>query len=163
MYEYRVIPAPLRGKKAKGLKTSSDRFSFALQEVMNEQSAEGWEYHRAETLPFEERSRMGRKSSGFQSVLIFRRLLLEEEAENIPAEPSYAPPRNRCRRIRRTWPMPLSLSMTQRKSPPQPSKSRCAPPVRLGCAPRSEAKFRQTDFFRPAPFPPAPVWLRCLA
>lgn len=92
MYEYRVIPAPLRGKKAKGLKTSSDRFSIALQEVMNEQSAEGWEYHRAETLPFEERSRMGRKSSGFQSVLIFRRLLLEEEAENIPAEPSYAPP-----------------------------------------------------------------------
>lgn len=92
MYEYRVIPAPLRGKKAKGLKTSSERFSFALQDVMNEQSADGWEYHRAETLPFEERSRMGRKSSSFQSVLIFRRLLLPEEAGNTPAEPYYAPP-----------------------------------------------------------------------
>ncbi len=36
-YEYRVIPAPKRGVKAKGAKTAEDRFAVALAEVMNAQ------------------------------------------------------------------------------------------------------------------------------
>ncbi len=34
-YEYKVVPAPTRGLKAKGVKTAEDRFANALQAAMN--------------------------------------------------------------------------------------------------------------------------------
>ena len=43
-YEYRVIPAPSKGKKARGLKTAHARFAYAVQELINEVGAEGWSY-----------------------------------------------------------------------------------------------------------------------
>lgn len=92
MYEYRVIPAPARGKRAKGARTPADRFSVALQDAINELAVDGWEYHRAETLPFEERSRLGRKSTGFHSVLIFRRLLIDDDDQAAPPGEYYFPP-----------------------------------------------------------------------
>ena len=53
-FEYKVIPAPARGEKERGLKTGIDRFANTLSSVMNEMAAQGWEYQRAETLPAEE-------------------------------------------------------------------------------------------------------------
>ncbi len=72
-YEYKAIPAPTRGTKAKGVKTTADRFALTLTDALNDQSAEGWEFVRAETLPCEERSGLTSKTTSFQHLLIFRR------------------------------------------------------------------------------------------
>jgi hypothetical protein len=45
-FEYKVIPAPLRGLKGKGIKGTPARFANALQLVMNDLGAQGWEYQR---------------------------------------------------------------------------------------------------------------------
>ncbi len=72
-YEYRVIPAPVKGTKAKGVKTTQDRFALSLQETMNAMAADGWEFQRAETLPSEERSGLTGTKTVYQNVLVFRR------------------------------------------------------------------------------------------
>lgn len=73
MYEYQVIPAPRKGKKARGVKGSEARFALAIQEVLNEASAEGWEYLRTDTLPSEERSGLTGRATVYQNMLVFRR------------------------------------------------------------------------------------------
>lgn len=55
-YQYRVVPAPQKGLKAKGVRSPEARFSNALEDLMNRMGDEGWEYQRAETLPSLERS-----------------------------------------------------------------------------------------------------------
>ena len=82
-YEYKVVPAPARGLKAKGLKTSEDRFANALETAMNELAADGWEYLRADTLPCEQRDGIMSKTTVFQNMLVFRRAK--------PAVPTAAP------------------------------------------------------------------------
>lgn len=73
-YEYKVIPAPARGEKAKGVKTPVDRFSLTLTMELNRMGSEGWEYVRAETLPSEERSGLTGRNTVYNNVLVFRRL-----------------------------------------------------------------------------------------
>ncbi|WP_127116186.1 hypothetical protein [Shimia sediminis] len=73
MYEFKVVPAPSRGKRAKGVKGAEGRFAFALEEVMNELAAEGWEFLRSETLPSEEKSGLTSTTTTFRSVMVFRR------------------------------------------------------------------------------------------
>lgn len=72
-YEYRVIPAPVKGTKAKGVKTAQDRFALSLQEVMNRMAADGWEFQRAEALPAEERAGLTGTKVVTQHMLVFRR------------------------------------------------------------------------------------------
>ena len=72
-YEYRVIPAPTKGTKAKGVKTAEDRFALTLQEAMNSMAADGWEFQRAETLPSEERSGLTGRKTVYHNMLVFRR------------------------------------------------------------------------------------------
>ena len=74
-YEYKVVPAPKKGQRGKGLRSTESRFANALQVVMNEHGAEGWEYQRTDTLPCEERSGLTGKTNAFQNMLIFRREL----------------------------------------------------------------------------------------
>lgn len=84
MYQYRVIPAPTKGQKAKGVKTAEDRFAFAMSELLNEMAAEGWEYQRAETLPSEERKGLTGKTTTFRNMLVFRRTLRwDEQGEDL--------------------------------------------------------------------------------
>lgn len=102
-YEYRVITAPNRGVKAKGIKTPEDRFSHALEEVMNQMAAEGWEYQRAETLPSVERSGLTWSATSWRNVLVFRKQVAEiaskpeedaeEETDPIRKEPVIVPPK----------------------------------------------------------------------
>ncbi|MBO6897785.1 MAG: DUF4177 domain-containing protein [Shimia sp.] len=77
-YEYKVIPAPTRGQKAKGIKAPEGRFANALEIEMNRLGAEGWEYLRADTLPHEERSGLTGSSTSYRSVLVFRRTKAED-------------------------------------------------------------------------------------
>ncbi|UOA14326.1 MULTISPECIES: DUF4177 domain-containing protein [Sulfitobacter] len=73
-YEYKILPAPTKGQKAKGLKAPEARFAKTLEECLNEQAAEGWEYQRAETLPSQERSGLTSTTTEWRNVLVFRRL-----------------------------------------------------------------------------------------
>lgn len=89
-YEYKVVPAPTKGVKAKGVRTAEARFSFGLQELMNEMGAEGWEFQRAETLPGVERSGLTGSQTVWRHVLVFRRPR-EEEAVIAPPPPEEPP------------------------------------------------------------------------
>jgi hypothetical protein len=76
MYEYTVVPAPKKGVKAKGVKTTEDRFAYALQDVMNAKGAEGWEYIRTDTLPSEERQGLTGRTTNYQNMMVFRRAVV---------------------------------------------------------------------------------------
>jgi hypothetical protein len=79
-FEYKVIPAPKRGEKARGVKTTEDRFALALTLLMNDLGAEGWDYVRADSLPCEERVGFTGTKTTFQNLLVFRRPV-EDAAE----------------------------------------------------------------------------------
>ena len=72
-FEYKVIPAPKRGEKARGVKSTEDRFAYALTQLMNQLGAEGWDYVRADALPCEERVGLTGTKTTFQNMLVFRR------------------------------------------------------------------------------------------
>ncbi len=72
-FEYKVVPAPKKGLKGKGVKGAEEKFANALATVMNELGANGWEYQRSDTLPSEERSGLRGKTTTFHNVLVFRR------------------------------------------------------------------------------------------
>lgn len=94
-YEFKVIPAPRRGDKARGIKTTEDRFALALANVMNEQGREGWNYVRADTLPVDERAGFTGTKTSFHTMLVFRRCLEGEAAvpqRLITAEPAASTP-----------------------------------------------------------------------
>ena len=74
-YEFKVIPAPRRGEKLRGLKTTEDRFALALTNVMNEQGRDGWDYVRADTLPVDERVGFTGTKTSFHNMLVFRRMM----------------------------------------------------------------------------------------
>lgn len=74
-YEFKVIPAPRRGEKSRGVKTTEDRFALALTNLMNEQGREGWDYVRTDTLPVDERTGFTGTKTTFQNMLVFRREL----------------------------------------------------------------------------------------
>lgn len=80
-FEYKVIPAPKRGEKARGVKSTEDRFAHALTSLMNELGAEGWDYVRADALPCEERVGLTGTKTTFQNMLVFRRQLGHAEAD----------------------------------------------------------------------------------
>lgn len=84
-YEYKVIPAPVKGERVKGVKGSAAKFAHTLMALMNEMGREGWEYQRAESLPCEERSGLTGKTTVFQNMLIFRRALKDEVLDDAPA------------------------------------------------------------------------------
>lgn len=83
-FEYKVVPAPRKGEKARGLKSTEDRFAYALSRVMNEMAREGWEYQRTDTLPVEERSGLTGTKTVFQNMLVFRKPLAAPAPAALP-------------------------------------------------------------------------------
>jgi hypothetical protein len=84
-FEFKVIPAPKRGEKARGVKTTEDRFAYALTNLMNQLGAEGWDYVRADALPCEERVGFTGTKTTFQNMLVFRRVIGADAAVSGPA------------------------------------------------------------------------------
>jgi len=74
-FEYRVVPAPRRGEKARGVKSTEDRFALALTNLMNTLGADGWDYVRADVLPCDERVGLTGSKTTFQNMLVFRRMV----------------------------------------------------------------------------------------
>ena len=94
-YEYKIVPAPAKGLKGKGIKGAEARFSHGLQELMNGLAGDGWESQRAEILPSIERAGLTGATTEWRNVLVFRRLQETEtelfKPELLPA-PDEAPP-----------------------------------------------------------------------
>ncbi len=92
-FEYKVVPAPNQGTKAKGVKTTEDRFALTLTDALNEMADDGWDYVRAETLPCEARKGLTGTQTTYQNVLIFRRLvgrpdrMTQEDGASAPLPP----------------------------------------------------------------------------
>ena len=87
-FEYRVVPAPHQGTKAKGVKTTEDRFALSLTHALNNEAEDGWEYVRAETLPCDERKGLTGTQTTYQNVLVFRRAVsTDTSADEAPAAP----------------------------------------------------------------------------
>ncbi|VAW04599.1 hypothetical protein MNBD_ALPHA07-825 [hydrothermal vent metagenome] len=82
--EYKVLPAPGKGRKGRGVKGAEARFAHALEALMNEMAAEGWHYLRSDMLPHEERQGLRSSQTTYRSVLVFCR---EISAEAEPADP----------------------------------------------------------------------------
>ncbi|MCE0504159.1 DUF4177 domain-containing protein [Roseivivax sp. GX 12232] len=76
-YEYRVLPAPEKGKRVKGVKGAKARFAHSIETLMNDMGTEGWEYVRADTLPSEERAGLGSTVTEWRTLLVFRRPRLD--------------------------------------------------------------------------------------
>ena len=95
-FEYKVVPAPHKGTKAKGVKSAEGRFANSIEITLNEMAAQGWEYQRAELLPSDERSGLTGSTTNWRNVLVFRRAV----AAHVP--------RMRRRVFRRSWVRPLS-------------------------------------------------------
>ncbi|WP_299654153.1 DUF4177 domain-containing protein [uncultured Tateyamaria sp.] len=88
-WEYKVVPAPTKGQKGKGIKGPEARFAFALEALMNDMGAEGWEFQRAETLPSIERSGLTGSTTEWRNVMVFRRAV---SAPMDDFEPELLPP-----------------------------------------------------------------------
>ncbi|WP_415922155.1 DUF4177 domain-containing protein [Tateyamaria sp. SN6-1] len=88
-WEYKVVPAPTKGRKGKGVKGAEGRFAFALQSLMNDMAGEGWEFQRAETLPSIERAGLTGSTTEWRNMLVFRRAVTapldDFEPELLPA------------------------------------------------------------------------------
>jgi len=85
-YEYKVVPAPAKGRKGPGIKGAEGRFAHGIEAAINMMAVDGWEYLRADTLPSEERQGLTSSQTVYRSVLVFRRVL-EPEAIAAPATP----------------------------------------------------------------------------
>lgn len=83
-FEYKAVPAPTQGTKAKAAKTTEERYALSVTNLLNEMAEDGWEYVRAETLPCDERKGLTRTQTTYQNVLIFRRL--KAGAQALPLE-----------------------------------------------------------------------------
>lgn len=82
-YEYKVVPAPKKAARVRGVKGTEARFAHALAEIMNAMGTDGWEYQRTDSLPCEARSTFGSKSTTFQNMLIFRRAVETDTAPSL--------------------------------------------------------------------------------
>jgi hypothetical protein len=89
-YEYKLVPAPERATKHKGLKGAA-LFAATLEDVMNALGAEGWHYLRADTLPEEVRTGLTSRTTTYRNILVFQRALPEPAAEAAPATRSARP------------------------------------------------------------------------
>ena len=83
-FEYKVIAAPEKGLKVKGVKSPADRFALALSERMNEMAADGWDYLRTDTLPSTERSGLTSTQTVYRNVMVFRRPAVSQKAATAP-------------------------------------------------------------------------------
>ena len=77
-YEYKVVPAPAKGTKAKGVRSPEGRFSNSIELLLNEMAAGGWEFQRAELLPSTERSGLTGSTTNWRNVMVFRRSVAAE-------------------------------------------------------------------------------------
>lgn len=134
LFEYKVVPAPERGKKSRGARSAPDRFAGTLESLMNELAQEGWEYHRAETLPSEERSGLTGRTTVYRNLLIFRRpdrsgamVAPPSALEESEADPKAEPPRKTEAQRARTAGLRAILPAALTPKAPEPEAADTVP------------------------------------
>ncbi|MGG7568512.1 hypothetical protein ACQ5SO_20345 [Rhodovulum sp. DZ06] len=81
-YEYKTVAAPRRERRYKGVKAGHEGFARTIEDVLNDESHDGWEFQRAETLPADSKGGLfSRGGEVLHSVLIFRRALPDPMAQ----------------------------------------------------------------------------------
>ncbi|MCW1933541.1 DUF4177 domain-containing protein [Pararhodobacter zhoushanensis] len=146
MLEYKVVPAPVRAVKSKGLKTTADRFANTLAERINAEAAGGWQFLRTESLPCEERSRFGAARVSQQVVMVFARELgaARPDAGAALAAAQEAVQSDEPREA------PARLKLEPRREPvPEPAARRQEPLFRSGAMLRADAAQRPEPVLRP--------------
>ena len=117
-YEYKVVPAPKKPGKIKGVKGTDKKVAGPLAPFMNEFGAEGWEYQRTDTLPCEERQGLRGRTTVFQNMLIFRRKIGSDAPVERPtavSEPMLAVPTFRTSPAPVT--APAAIAAPERQAP----------------------------------------------
>jgi hypothetical protein len=72
-FEYKCVGAPERPKRLRGA-SRSERVALAMQEIIDAEAVDGWEYLRTDLVPVEERAGLfSRTQEVHRAVLIFRR------------------------------------------------------------------------------------------
>ncbi|MBY8978093.1 hypothetical protein KHP62_19945 [Rhodobacteraceae bacterium NNCM2] len=72
--EYKAVGAPEKGRRKRGARSMSDRVAAAMEEILEREAVDGWEYLRTDLIPVEERSGwFGRAREVHRAVMIFRR------------------------------------------------------------------------------------------
>ncbi|MGM0661570.1 MAG: hypothetical protein ACQEUH_10385 [Pseudomonadota bacterium] len=89
--EYKVIPAPTRGVKRPGIKTPEGRFALGLEDTLNEMARAGWHYLRSDILPSVERQGLTSSHTVYRSVLVFQRVIPDEDLAATPSFDSDPP------------------------------------------------------------------------
>lgn len=127
-YEFKVVPAPRRGEKARGVKTTEDRFALALTTLMNDLGRDGWDYLRADSFPVDERAGFTGTKTTQHLLLVFRRVI--EAAAPAPAAPAAPAP------VAPAAPAPARASlMADAVTPALTRKLGAAEPADTGTAP----------------------------
>lgn len=83
--EYKVIPAPTRGRKAPGVKTPEGQFALGFEDALNEMARDGWQYLRSDILPSVERQGLTSSHTVYRSVLVFQRDIRPVDPAATPA------------------------------------------------------------------------------
>ncbi|MBD0865004.1 MAG: DUF4177 domain-containing protein [Rhodobacteraceae bacterium] len=86
-YEYKVIPAPAKAVKVKGIKTPEGRFAQTVETAINRMAEGGWEFQRAELLPSADRAGLTGTKTTWRNLLVFRRAVTVV-AETEPPAPA---------------------------------------------------------------------------
>jgi len=131
-YDYKVVPAPRRLKKIRGISSSAELCAMTLAETLNAVAREGWEYLRAEQVAAAPVGGWFRRGAEVvETVLVFRRpreapgprIAVEGEAPAaVPAEPLIRPLGERLQGgDRRREPPPLAPEENADTTPLRPS------------------------------------------
>lgn len=73
-YDYKIVPAPKKAKKIKGVSGSGELFALTLNEAINEIARQGWEYYCSETLTAQTPGGWFKRAvTEEQVVLVFRK------------------------------------------------------------------------------------------
>lgn len=74
-YEYKIVNAPRKATKVKGIRDHDTRFAQNITDALNAEAKDGWEYYRAESLPVDEKvGVIGKKTTEkYLPLLVFRR------------------------------------------------------------------------------------------
>jgi len=81
IWRYRCVAAPRKARRSRAHKTCEDALLGAIEAVLAEQAAEGWEYLRTDLVPME--AKKGMLSATVEThlgVMVFRRAATGDES-----------------------------------------------------------------------------------
>ncbi len=135
--EYKVLPAPSKGRRGSGIKGGEARFAHALETLINEMAATGWQYLRSDMLPHEERQGIRSTQTTYRSVLVFRRDVAAKHMPDSVANkaPSALPPEPVLSRVQAVKSTPArdfdQVGSFEGDDPETPEHESEAPPERF--------------------------------